>query len=131
MERPRLGNDLDRRLTASQWESGGGIRKETTSGWTGRCFRLGQNKEVFDAEAYAIYQALCIPDQRQEDGHHYIIFVDSEAAIDRIGADATGPGQRFAGGVGGGSNRPATIYFQSAEHGPLPGPATTRQWRER
>ena len=25
--------------------------------WAGRCFHLGQNKEVFDAEVFAIYQA--------------------------------------------------------------------------
>ena len=82
-----------------------GMRRETTSGWAGRHFRLGQNKEVFDAEVYAIYQALCILGQRQEDGHRYTIFVHSTA----IGTDTTGPGQRFTGGVEEESNSPATI----------------------
>ena len=40
----------------------------TPSGWTGRRFYLGSNKEVFGAEVYAIYQALRILDQRQESG---------------------------------------------------------------
>ena len=105
MERPRLGQDLDRRLTARQWESGGGMCRETTSGWAGRHFRLGQNKEVFDAEVYAIYQALCILGQRQEDGHRYTIFVHSTA----VGTDTTGPGQRFTGDAEEESNSPATI----------------------
>ena len=33
--------------------------------WTGRCFHLGNNKEVFDAEAYAIYRALKIFEERR------------------------------------------------------------------
>ena len=35
-------------------------------GWTGRCYHLGRNKEVFDAEVFAIYRALSIIEQRQE-----------------------------------------------------------------
>ena len=69
---------------------------ETPSGWTGRRFHLGTNKEVFDAEVYAIYQALRNLDQRQERDHRYTIFVDSTAAIDRIQSDLPGPGQHFA-----------------------------------
>ena len=30
----------------------------TQEGWTGRRFHLGNNKEVLDAEVFAIYQAL-------------------------------------------------------------------------
>ena len=69
---------------------------ETPSRWTGRRFHLGTNKEVFDAEVYAIYQALYSLNQRQEKDHRYTIFVDSTAAIDRIQPDASGPGQHFA-----------------------------------
>ena len=69
---------------------------KTTSGWTSRRFHLGGNKEVFDAEVYAILQALSIIDQRQESSHRYTIFVDSTSAIDRIRSDSIGPGQRFA-----------------------------------
>ena len=63
---------------------------------TSRRFHLGTNKEVFDAEVFAIYQALCAVGQRQESGHRYTVFVDSTAAIDRVRTDSMGPGQRFA-----------------------------------
>ena len=45
---------------------------------------LGSNKEVFDAETFAIYQALKILDQQQATGQRYTIFSDSQAAIQRI-----------------------------------------------
>ena len=64
--------------------------------WTGHRFHLGTNREVFDAEIFAIYQALCTLDERQENGRMYTIFSDSTAAIDRISTDTLGPGQRFA-----------------------------------
>ena len=51
------------------------------------------NKEVFDAETFAIYQASRALDRRQESGHRYKV---STAAIDRVRASALGPGQRFA-----------------------------------
>ena len=59
-------------------------------------FSLGSNKEAFDAEVYAIYQALSIMGQRQESGRSYTLFVDSTSAISRIRSDVIGPGQRFA-----------------------------------
>lgn len=61
-------------------------------------FRLGTNKEVFDAEVYPIYQAFSILDQRQESERGYTLFVDSAAAImtTRIRTDDIGPGQRLA-----------------------------------
>ena len=65
----------------------------TPSGWEGRCFHLGDNKEVFDAEVYAIAQALEVINRRQESGRRYTIFVDSTAAIDRVRTDSIGPGQ--------------------------------------
>ena len=68
----------------------------TREGWTGRRFRLGSNKEAFDAETFAIYQALRAFDQRQESGRRYTIFVDSIAAISRVRDDTMDPGQRFA-----------------------------------
>ena len=72
------------------------MRLEEPEGRTGRCFHLGNNKEAFDAEVYAIYQALSIIDRKQESGHWYTVFVDSTSAIDRILSDALGPGQCFA-----------------------------------
>ena len=68
----------------------------TPSGWTGRRFHLGSNKEAFDAEVYAIYQAPNTMDQRQESRRRYTLFVDSASAISRIRLDDIGPGQRFA-----------------------------------
>ena len=69
---------------------------KTARKWTGQRFRLGTNKETFDAEAYAIYQAPGIIDRKQESGHQYTMFADSTFAIDRVRSDALGPGQRFA-----------------------------------
>ena len=57
---------------------------------------LGDNKEVFNAEVYAIPQALEILDRREERGRRYTDFVDSTSAIDRVRADGIGPGRAFA-----------------------------------
>ena len=64
-------------------------------GWTGRRFQLGKNKEVFDAEVFAVWQALRALEQRNEHGREYTVFVDSTSAITRVRDDARGPGQRF------------------------------------
>ena len=45
---------------------------------------LGSNKEVFNAETFAIYQALKILDQQQATAQRYTIFSDWQAAIQRI-----------------------------------------------
>ena len=50
-------------------------------GWVGRRFHLGNNKEVFDAKVFAIYQALRIFDARQETGQTHTVFSDSQPAI--------------------------------------------------
>ena len=64
--------------------------------WLDRTPLSPWSKEVFDAETFAVYQALRASGRRQECGYRYTIFVDSTAAIDRVRADALGPGQRFA-----------------------------------
>ena len=64
--------------------------------WVGQGFYLGHNKEVFDAEVFAIYQALRLLDRRQAAGQQYTIFSDSQAAIQRIRTDMLGPGQQWA-----------------------------------
>jgi ribonuclease HI len=65
-------------------------------GWRGRRFFLGTNKEVFDAETFAIYQALRVFEERSESGHEFTIFSDSTAAIRRMRSDSLGPGQQWA-----------------------------------
>ena len=69
---------------------------KTPGGCAGQRFNLGTNKEVFGAEVYAIYRALDIVDQKQENRHRYTISVDSASAIERIRTDSIRPGQRFA-----------------------------------
>ena len=64
--------------------------------WSGHRFFLGTNKEVFDAETFAIYQALRSFDERQESGHHYRVLTDAQAAAQRVSTDAAGPGQCWA-----------------------------------
>ena len=63
--------------------------------WTGRRFQLGKNKEAFDAEVFAVWQALRALEQRNESDCEYTIFVDSTSAITRVRDDARGPGQRL------------------------------------
>ena len=62
----------------------------------GGSVRLGRNKEVYDAELYAIRQALQAFDERGERDQRYTIFADSTPAIDRVATDRLGSGQRFA-----------------------------------
>ena len=64
--------------------------------WVGQGFYLGHNKEVFDAEIFAIYQAMRILDRQQAIGQQYTIFSDSQAAIQHIRTDTMGPGQQWA-----------------------------------
>ena len=93
------------------------------SRWTGHRFHLGNNKEAFDAEAYAIYQALSIMDRRQETGRRYAIFADSTAAIERVRSGAIGPRQRFAVAAIGVCTRlvsrsnEVVIHWAPAQHG--------------
>ena len=61
------------------------------AGWTGRRFHLG-NKRVFDAEVYAIYQALRLFDARNKSDAAYTVFSDSTAALSRAQTDRAGRG---------------------------------------
>ena len=58
---------------------------QSPSDWTGRRFYPVKNKEVFDAETFATYQALRVLDRRQESGHRYRVFVDSTVAVEYPG----------------------------------------------
>ena len=64
------------------------VWRSPEGGWTGRRFQLGRNKEVFDAEVFAVWQALRALEQRNEHGREYTIFVDSTSAITRVRGDA-------------------------------------------
>ena len=92
----------------------------------GPLFHLGDNKEVFDAEVYAIAQAIEVIDQRQERGHRYTIFVDSTSALDRTRIDAIGQGQSFSVAAIEGCGRvmsrdnEITVRWVPAHHG-VPG----------
>ena len=66
------------------------------TGWTGRRFHLGKNKEVFNAEHYTLYRALQTFDNRREQNRRYTTFSASAAALDRAASDRLGPGQRHA-----------------------------------
>ena len=67
-----------------------------TGGCSGHRFHLGTNKEVSDAEVFAIYRALLWFEGLQGTGRRFTIFADSTAAIERVRTDALGPAQRFA-----------------------------------
>ena len=64
------------------------VWRSPKGGWTGRRFQLGKNKVVFDAEVFAMWQALRALEQRNERGRAYTIFVDSTSAITRVRDDA-------------------------------------------
>ena len=60
---------------------------------------LGTNKEVFDAEVFAILQAIRLLDARGECGRSYTVFSDSQAAIARAQHTDCGPAQALASAV--------------------------------
>ena len=64
--------------------------------WRGTDTFLGTNKEVFDAEAFAILQALRLIDARGECGREYTDFSDSQAAVARVRHTDCGPAQALA-----------------------------------
>ena len=59
-----------------------------------KAFFLGSNKEVFDAELSAIYQAVGVLEARGQSGRRYITFSDSQAAIRRALTDSLGLDQQ-------------------------------------
>jgi ribonuclease HI len=69
---------------------------EVGSHWDGLAFHLGNNKEVFDAELYAIFQAVLRFGRRNESNRNYSIFADAQSALQRCATDADRPGQALA-----------------------------------
>lgn len=80
---------LDERLPLGQWKGGAAVAwweeahippewvgqsgrryhpDSVDEGWTGRGFHLGTNKEVFDAEVFAVLRALKTLNERNESG---------------------------------------------------------------
>jgi hypothetical protein len=72
--------------------------------WDGQAFHLGDNKEVFDGEIYAIYQAVMQFGKPNEANKSYAIFADAQPALQRCATDADGPGQALARAIIGWSN---------------------------
>ena len=86
VEPPRIGPVTGRTYTPG--------RRETI--WMGMWCHLGMNKEVFDAELYALYQAVKIFNERNEQDQSYIVLSDSAAAIEHARSGEMGLGQRLA-----------------------------------
>ena len=64
--------------------------------WRGDGTFLGTNKEVFDAEVYALLRAIELLRDRGETGACYTVFSDSQAAIFRLLHEECGPAQALA-----------------------------------
>ena len=57
---------------------------------------IGTNKEVFDAEVYALLEAIRLLNDRGETDASYTVFSDSQAAIFRLLHEECGPAQALA-----------------------------------
>ena len=71
----------------------------TGKGWVKRGTYLGKNKEVLDAEVFAILQGVKLLNEKAEAGRHYTLFSDPLAAISRIRHDRCGEAQYLAKAV--------------------------------
>lgn len=72
---------------------GAAVAFRCREGWVKRGIYLGKNKEVFDAEAFAIMRAARLLAERGERGRSYTVFSDSRAAISRHVRPSPGPGK--------------------------------------
>jgi ribonuclease HI len=66
--------------------------------WNKRRVHLGRQKEAFDAEMYAMSEAVKIADEicRKKEVRRVTVFTDSQATLRRIQSDEPGPGQVLA-----------------------------------
>jgi ribonuclease HI len=66
--------------------------------WSKRRVHLGRQKEAFDAEMYAMSEAVKIADEicGRKEVRRVTIFTDSQATLQRIQLDEPGPGQALA-----------------------------------
>jgi hypothetical protein len=94
--------------TDGSWDDLGNVGaavswKEGTE-WTGLKYRLGRNKEFFDAELFALLRATImighqVDDMISEGVQKMIIFTDSQAAVNRIQHNEPGPGHTWASAI--------------------------------
>jgi len=66
--------------------------------WKKRRVHLGRQKEAFDAEMYAMSEAMKIADEisSEREVERVMVFMDSEATLRQIQSDEPGPGQVLA-----------------------------------
>jgi hypothetical protein len=66
--------------------------------WNKRRVHLGRQKEAFDAEMYAMSEAVKIADEisDKKEVRRVTVFTDSQATLRRIQSDEPGPGQVLA-----------------------------------
>jgi len=66
--------------------------------WKKRRVHLGRQEEAFDAEMYAMLEAMKIADEIAETKkvRRVMVFMDSQATLRRIQSDEPGPGQVLA-----------------------------------
>jgi len=66
--------------------------------WNKRRIHLGRQKEAFDAEMYAMWEAMKVADEMAErkEVTRVTVFTDSQATLRRIQSDEPGPGQVLA-----------------------------------
>jgi len=73
------------------WKDGGEF-------WKKRRVHLGRQKEAFDAEMYAMSEAMKIADEMAEEKEvtRVTVFTDSQVTLKQIQSDEPGPGQVLA-----------------------------------
>ena len=86
-------------LRLERGEVGAAVVWWREGGWGGQGTYLGKNKEDFDAEVFAILQAVKTLDARGEEKQSYTVFSDSQAAIYQVRHDDCGPAQTLARAV--------------------------------
>jgi hypothetical protein len=95
---------MDRWLSRSRWQCRRCDCFVRAQEWTGIRYRLGRNREVFDAELYAIPRATVMARDQASELKRYglkriVILTDSQAALSRIQHNESGPGQTWESAI--------------------------------
>ena len=93
--RPRVSG-MDRWIETGQRKGRSGMGVAAEWRVEGARHLPGHQQEVFDAEVYAIYEAVNLLDVRGETEQSYTVFSDSQAAIYRVLHEECGPAQMLA-----------------------------------